>query len=152
MLLIALLACAPHTASPSNTNTSSFLPPASGPQLPDLKALPWTEQASGLIYSITQEGQGAMPLPGQTVTLNYNGFLVEGPRFDSSYVRGEPFSYTAGKGMVIRGFEESILNMRPGEKRIVIIPPYLGYGEKGAGHMIPPNATLVFELELISAK
>ncbi len=105
---------------------------------------------SGLKYLLTKEGEGeATPRPGDTLTVHYTGTLLEGAKFDSSRDRGTPFRFPVGRGRVIRGWDEAFLGMRRGEQRTLIIPPDLAYGVRGAGGVIPPNATLIFEVELI---
>ncbi len=103
------------------------------------------------IETIT-EGSGAIAETGQKVEVHYTGKLTDGSVFDSSVIRGQPFSFTLGQGQVIKGWEEGILGMRTGEKRVLTIPPELAYGEQGAGSAIPPNATLVFEVELLGVR
>ncbi len=108
---------------------------------------------SGLKYKVTKEGTGAAPAPGQSVKAHYTGWL-EGfgsiKKFDSSRDRGRPFSFNVGKGQVIRGWDESFLDMKVGERRNIIIPPRLGYGDRGAGGIIPGGATLYFDVELLA--
>ncbi|HYR29022.1 MAG TPA: FKBP-type peptidyl-prolyl cis-trans isomerase [Thermoanaerobaculia bacterium] len=108
--------------------------------------------ASGLQYSIDAPGTGEQPKPGQTVSVHYTGWLPNGTKFDSSRDRGAPLQFTLGKGQVIRGWDEGIGLMTIGEKRTLVIPPDLGYGARGAGGVIPPNATLVFAVELVGAR
>ena len=97
-------------------------------------------------------GTGASPTQGQTVVVHYTGWLTDGTKFDSSVDRGEPFEYQIGVGMVIAGWDQGVLTMKIGGKRKLTIPPELGYGERGAGGVIPPNATLIFEVELLGLK
>ncbi len=105
---------------------------------------------SGLKYEDLQEGDGEQAVAGQRVSVHYTGWLLEGDKFDSSLDRNQPFDFTLGKGMVIRGWDEGVAGMRVGGKRRLTIPPQLGYGSRGAGGVIPPNATLVFEVELLA--
>jgi peptidylprolyl isomerase len=105
--------------------------------------------ASGLQYEDLTEGTGASPQTGQKVTVHYVGTLTNGSKFDSSVDRGQPFSFTIGRGQVIKGWDEGVATMQVGGKRNLVIPPHLGYGQRGAGDVIPPNATLVFEVELL---
>lgn len=111
---------------------------------------------SGLSYIDTKEGAGAAAKAGQNAVVHYTGWLYEngekGKKFDSSVDRGRPFSFPLGGGRMIRGWDEGVAGMRPGGKRTLIIPPELGYGGQGAGGVIPPNATLLFEVELIEAR
>lgn len=108
--------------------------------------------ASGLQYSIDQPGTGAQPQAGQTVSVHYTGWLTDGTKFDSSLDRGRPIEFPLGQGRVIKGWDEGIAAMKVGEKRTLVIPPDLGYGARGAGGVIPPNATLVFKVELVGAR
>jgi peptidylprolyl isomerase len=108
--------------------------------------------ASGLQVELLQEGTGPLPKPGQTVTVHYVGTLQDGKKFDSSRDRGQPFSFTLGKGQVIRGWDEGIAMLKVGSRAKLTIPPQLGYGARGAGGVIPPNATLIFDVELIGVK
>lgn len=107
---------------------------------------------SGLQYSVDQPGTGAQPQPGQTVSVHYTGWLTDGTKFDSSRDRGEPIEFPIGTGRVIRGWDEAVGAMKVGEKRTLVIPPALGYGERGASGVIPPNATLVFKVELVGVR
>jgi peptidylprolyl isomerase len=104
---------------------------------------------SGLKYIELQEGDGATPQSGQTVTVHYTGTLEDGTKFDSSRDRNRPFSFRLGAGQVIRGWDEGLSTMKVGGQRRLIIPPELGYGARGAGGVIPPNATLLFDVELL---
>jgi len=107
---------------------------------------------SGLRMIEHIKGEGDKPTSGQTVFVHYTGLLPDGTKFDSSHDRGQPFRFNVGEGRVIKGWDEAILDMNIGSKRTLIIPPELGYGERGAGRVIPPNSTLIFEVELIDAK
>ena len=112
--------------------------------------------ASGLTITDTKIGEGATPHTGQTCVMHYTGWLYEngakGKKFDSSVDRGEPFEFTIGVGQVIKGWDEGVATMKIGGKRTLIIPPALGYGARGAGGVIPPNATLIFDVELLEVK
>jgi peptidylprolyl isomerase len=103
----------------------------------------------GLKYIVKKEGDGAQPKVGDTIVAHYTGYLMDGTKFDSSVDRGQPFRTPIGVNRVIKGWDEAFLGMKEGEKRRLIIPPDLGYGPQGAGGVIPPNATLVFDVELL---
>mgnify|MGYP003345472626 FL=1 len=107
---------------------------------------------SGLQYTDLEVGTGAEASAGQTVVVHYRGTLEDGSQFDASYDRGQPFSFPLGAGRVIKGWDEGVQGMKVGGKRKLVIPPDLGYGARGAGGVIPPNATLIFEVELLEVK
>ena len=107
---------------------------------------------SGLKYEDIKEGTGAEAKSGDTVDVHYTGWLKDGKKFDSSKDRGQPFSFKLGAGRVIKGWDEGVAGMRVGGKRKLIIPPELGYGKRGAGNVIPPDAELTFEVELLKIK
>jgi peptidylprolyl isomerase len=119
-------------------------------------AQPVTTTPSGLKIIDTKVGTGPSPKPGQTCVMNYTGWLYEngkkGAKFDSSLDRNQPFSFPIGQHQVIAGWDEGVATMKVGGKRTLIIPPELGYGSRGAGGVIPPNATLMFDVELLSVK
>jgi peptidylprolyl isomerase len=107
---------------------------------------------SGLKYIEVVEGTGPTPEAGQTITVHYTGTLEDGRKFDSSRDRNQPFSFRVGKGQVIKGWDEGLSTMKVGGQRRLIIPPELGYGARGAGGVIPPNATLIFDVELLGVE
>jgi peptidylprolyl isomerase len=115
-----------------------------------------TTMPDGLKIIDVKVGTGALPKTGQTCVMHYTGWLYEngtkGKKFDSSVDRNEPFEFAIGTGNVIKGWDEGVITMKVGGKRTLIIPPALGYGARGAGGVIPPNATLMFDVELLSVK
>jgi FKBP-type peptidyl-prolyl cis-trans isomerase FkpA len=108
-----------------------------------------TQTASGLGIEEISIGAGAPAIAGKRVTVHYTGWLSDGTKFDSSKDRNDPFVFSLGQGQVIRGWDEGVQGMKVGGKRKLTIPPALGYGVRGAGGAIPPNATLIFEVELL---
>ena len=104
---------------------------------------------TGLKIEQLKAGTGEKPKRGQTVKVHYTGWLTNGTKFDSSVDRGKPFEFQLGAGQVIKGWDEGVAAMQIGEKARLTIPPEMGYGARGAGGVIPPNATLVFEVELL---
>jgi len=105
--------------------------------------------ASGLQYVDEAVGEGASPQAGQKVTVHYTGTFPDGRKFDSSRDRSTPFVFTIGQGQVIRAWDEGVMTMKIGGRRILTVPSHLGYGAAGAGRVIPPNATLLFDVELL---
>jgi peptidylprolyl isomerase len=110
------------------------------------------QTASGLEYVELVEGTGRQPKTGESVRVHYTGWLKSGEKFDSSRDRGQPLVFPIGRGRVIKGWDEGVGSMRVGGKRKLIIPAYLGYGDAGAGGVIPPGATLIFEVELMGVE
>jgi len=108
------------------------------------------ETESGLKYEDLEMGNGDTAEAGQQVTVHYTGWLEDGKKFDSSLDRNDPFQFKLGMGMVIKGWDEGVAGMQVGGKRKLTIPADLGYGERGAGGVIPPNATLIFDVELLA--
>ena len=108
--------------------------------------------STGLKYEDLVEGKGDVANAGQAVDVHYTGWLTDGNKFDSSKDRGQPFSFTLGTGGVIKGWDEGVQGMKVGGKRKLTIPAQLGYGSRGAGGVIPPNATLIFEVELLAIR
>ena len=129
---------------------------AGGPSALADEPMQMEKTKSGLEYKDTKVGTGPSPQSGQTCVMHYTGWLYKdgkkGEVFDSSHKRNEPFSFPIGEGRVIKGWDEGVATMKVGGKRTLLIPPKLGYGARGAGGVIPPNATLLFEVELLGVK
>jgi peptidylprolyl isomerase len=129
---------------------------AGNPAQDEGKTKKWTKTKSGLQYLDDKEGTGESPKTGRVCVMHYTGWLWEndakGKKFDSSVDRGQPFEFTIGVGEVIKGWDEGVASMKVGGKRRLLIPPDLGYGARGAAGVIPPNATLLFEVELLGVK
>ncbi len=146
------------SAPPAAKAPEPAAPPAAEPAKPvaPAKAAPAAPKtmttSSGLKYQDLVVGNGPLPKAGRRVRVHYTGWLTNGTKFDSSVDRNEPFDFTLGTGNVIAGWDEGVASMHVGGKRKLIIPPNLAYGSAGAGGVIPPNATLVFDVELIAAQ
>ena len=148
----------PMELDPDNPNPTLFAM-APDTKLADASALGGPMEAekpqvtaSGLKITDLVVGTGDEASSGQNVVVNYRGTLEDGKQFDSSYDRGTPFEFPLGAGRVIKGWDEGVQGMKVGGKRKLVIPPDLGYGQRGAGRVIPPNATLIFEVELLDIK
>ena len=171
LLLASLLACstpAPEASKPADAPAT----PAAPPSAPEAGATaysadpatittgPWTQvdmkalvvAPSGLVYAVLQPGTGAVAEAGKTVAVHYSGWLVDGKQFDSSIPRGEPIRFPLGQGRVIRGWDDGVAGMKVGEKRQLRIPFAMAYGESGRPPVIPPRATLVFDVELMAVE
>jgi len=168
LLSLAPLACARLTSPPDDEPIARDPAAASATQLAKMGANTAAPNASGGAAAIKKElakpaekplekvdlapGKGTEAKAGDKVAVHYVGTLTDGKEFDSSRKRGQPFEFTLGRGQVIRGWDEGVAGMKPGGKRKLTIPSSLGYGERGAPPVIPPNATLVFEVELLEIK
>jgi len=150
--IAARLPVSQSTASSAVVDPSSLIAQASSTEANDLMLEDnqnVVTTPSGLQYIDLVEGTGATPQTGQKVTVHYTGTLQDGTKFDSSRDRNRPFEFRIGQGQVIRGWDEGLSTMKVGGQRQLIIPPELGYGARGAGGVIPPNATLIFDVELL---
>jgi FKBP-type peptidyl-prolyl cis-trans isomerase len=146
--LLAVAGCGTPAAETPETPAASEQPAAEQPAAE--APAPTAEDVTDLKVEDLVEGTGAEAKSGDNVTVHYTGWLTDGTKFDSSLDAGQPFQFALGAGMVIPGWDQGVEGMKVGGKRKLTIPPSLGYGEQGAGGVIPPNATLVFEVELIS--
>ena len=146
------LAIAPVLPADATVNLMSQTLIAENVAAPSTPTEPVTTTDSGLQYIDIEEGTGASPETGQMVVVHYSGKLDDGSVFDSSVQRNRPFEFTIGVGQVIKGWDEGVASMKVGGKRQLVIPPELGYGSRGAGGVIPPNATLTFDVELLDIK
>jgi peptidylprolyl isomerase len=151
ILLLVLAACgstpAPGATEPAAETTTGEQPASAAGETGETMTT-----ASGLQYVLIEDGQGPAPQVGDVVSVHYRGQLEDGTEFDNSFTRGEPIRFALGQGRVIPGWEEGIALMKEGGKARLIIPPDLAYGAAGAGGVIPPNATLTFEVELVSVE
>lgn len=141
------------TPTPIPTTAANVAAATTDGNAPGIPPLEGTIQStpSGLRYINEKEGDGAPVRNGQTVSVHYTGWLTNGTKFDSSRDRGQPFAFPLGAGRVIKGWDEGVATMRIGSKRRLIISAQLAYGAQGAGASIPPNSTLIFDVELLSA-
>jgi FKBP-type peptidyl-prolyl cis-trans isomerase FkpA len=143
-LIIPLLAIAIllYACSENKTQTKEVVKPMNRT---------WTTD-TGLQIEVLQEGNGEVAVAGNTVSVHYTGWLTDGKKFDSSIDRNRPYNFKLGDNKVIKGWEQGVVGMKPGEKRKLTIPSDLGYGPNGYPDVIPPNATLIFEVELLKTK
>lgn len=150
-LFAIALCCTIHAKK--STKGSTMTQTKAG-QILDLSV--FTKHASGIMFKVLKTGKGSKPYAGETVTVDYTGWLLDGDKvgkkFDSSVDRGQNFEFPLGQGYVIKGWDHMVANMKIGEKVLVIIPSSLGYGARGAGASIPPHATLLFEIDLYGAE
>jgi len=142
------------TASTPDATTSAETAPAetAAPETAAPEKGPVTKPVTALKITDTKVGTGAQAKAGQSVTVNYTGWLTDGTKFDSSLDSGQPFTFNLGAGEVIKGWDQGVAGMKVGGTRRLIIPPSLGYGDQGAGGVIPGGATLVFDVELLSVQ
>lgn len=141
---------APATEKPAEKTAEKGK--AMGPKLPGEEGKPVVTSKSGLKYIVLEKGNGKVPQKGATIVAEYTGWLTDGKKFDSSKDHPGEFSFQVGEGQVIPGWDEALSGMKVGESRKLIVPPELGYGAEGAGGVIPPNATLIFEVKLAKIK
>jgi peptidylprolyl isomerase len=149
ILIAALLLVAMAIPACAQKDTAPAKAPAAAPATAKEATV---KTASGLEYIDLVPGSGPSPVAGKRVQVHYTGWLTNGKKFDSSVDRNEPFVFAIGVGQVIQGWDEGVLSMKVGGKRKLIIPANLGYGARGAGGAIPPNATLIFEVELLDVE
>ncbi len=153
LLLLAACSTSPaslHAALPGVSSGATEASPAPSPE--SVAGLVALTSSTGMTYYVLRSGAGGSPVPGQTVGVHYSGWLESGVQFDSSVERGKLFVFPVGIGRVIKGWDEAVLEMKVGEKRQIRIPPHLGYGDKGAGGVIPAGATLIFDVELVELR
>lgn len=154
---VSVASSSPAPVDTANSPTSSATPEASATPgakpTPAPKPLgPAVKTKSGLKYEVFKKGKGEIAKNNQKVYVHYTGVLENGTKFDSSLDRGEPIDFILGTGAVIKGWDEGVAGMKVGEKRKLTIPPDLAYGEAGAGGLIPPGATLIFDVELVKVE
>ena len=151
MAATLLVGCGGQPAQTSDPAPAEQTAPETPAEAPAETPAPMFEDVTELVTDDVKEGDGAEATDGKTVVVHYTGWLSDGTKFDSSLDRGQPFEFVLGAGNVIPGWEQGVAGMKVGGTRRLTIPPALGYGEQGAGGVIPPNATLLFEVELLQA-
>ena len=149
LLLLAVAVVIPACSQKDAKGAGETAPQAAKPAAVNAQTV---TTASGLAYQDVKPGTGASPVSGKQVKVHYTGWLENGTKFDSSLDRNEPFVFVIGAGQVIPGWDEGVSSMKVGGKRRLIVPSKLGYGEQGAGGVIPPNATLIFDVELLDVE
>ena len=150
LALLSVLAIDPSVSAWPGKKESKKAEQVVYPLGPDAEG--YFTSSTGLKFKDTKKGEGPRPRSGQTVVVHYTGWLQDGTKFDSSVDRGEPFEFVLASGTVIKGWDEGVKGMHIGGQRRLLIPPKLGYGEKGSGESIPPNATLLFDVQLLGVK
>jgi peptidylprolyl isomerase len=155
LLMAAMNVCAAHGQTARRRRTPTRRPAVKTvepkPPLPSITPAAITTP-SGLTYMITHHGNGRQPKAGETVLVHYTGALTSGVKFDSSLDRNDPIAFKLGAGRVIKGWDEGVAHLSVGDQAVLVIPPQLGYGSKGAGGVIPPDATLIFIIEVVDVK
>lgn len=151
-VVVAVVAAMAAACGGGGEKPAGRTPAQAGPGGPPPVSATPTVTASGLKVIDIQEGTGAVAQAGRAVTVHYTGWLTDGKKFDSSLDRGQPFAFVLGQGRVIKGWDEGVAGMKVGGKRRLIIPPALGYGDRGSPPVIPPGAELIFDVELLDVK
>jgi FKBP-type peptidyl-prolyl cis-trans isomerase FkpA len=151
LLLVGFMGCGDQPGGGTGETVGAPTDVTFAPAL-DVSLERMTRLPSGLYIEDVEVGQGAEAMPGQTAVVHYTGWLPDGNEFDSSRTRNDPFAFTLGAGDVIAGWDEGVAGMRVGGRRKLVIPPDMAYGPGGAGGVIPPNATLVFDVELLDVR
>lgn len=150
VIVLAVVAVGVYLIYSASTKPGSGTASTQGGPPPIDSSIQTVTTASGLKYQDITVGTGSEAKAGDSVTVNYTGWLTDGTKFDSSLDRNQPFTFTLGQGSVIQGWDEGVAGMKVGGKRRLTIPPDLAYGSQGASGVIPPNATLIFDVELLS--
>ena len=151
-LFISLIIAGCQSSNKSQQNSQQDAPQSAASYPGEATSQQPESTASGLKYIDMMMGNGAMPQAGNQVTVHYSGYLTNGQKFDSSLDHNQPLTFTIGMGQVIKGWDEGVATMKVGGKRKLIIPAELGYGSRGASGVIPPDAELIFDVELLEVK